>query len=193
MTKTRLEAFSDAVIAIIMTIMVLEMKVPHGTEWTDLTKVWPIFLSYAVSFTNLGIYWGNHHHLIHTIKEVKGGILWANMHLLFWMSLMPFATGWMGENHFALNTVLVYCILATLTGIAYYILLSIIKKCNPGNSTLQVVWKKQTRKGFISVVMYLIAAGLCFVHPGIAGVIVILVAIMWLMPDRNIERAMDHT
>src|SRR5207244_13062221 len=147
MTKTRLEAFSDAVIAIIMTVMVLELRVPRGVNWTDLQEVWPVFVSYLVSFINLGIYWGNHHHLLHTLKEVRGGILCANLHLLFWLSLMPFATAWMGENNFARNTIILYALLANLCGIAYYILLTVIKKCNPGNTLLLEVLNKQSRKG----------------------------------------------
>ena len=114
MTKTRLETFSDGVIAIIITIMVLELKVPHDASWQALKELWPVFLSYVVSFIMLGIYWGNHHHLLHTIKDVRGGILWANLHLLFWLSLIPFATTWMGENHFERNTVIVYALLADL-------------------------------------------------------------------------------
>src|SRR6187397_1343670 len=122
MTKTRLEAFSDAVIAIIITIMVLELKVPHDTSFDALMKLWPVFLSYAVSFLMLGIYWGNHHHLVHTIKEVRGGILWANLHLLFWLSLIPFVTAWMGENHFEKQPVALYGVVMMMSGVAYYIL-----------------------------------------------------------------------
>src|SRR6187397_2615786 len=159
MTKTRLEAFSDAVIAIIITIMVLELKVPHETSFSALMKLWPVFLSYSVSFLILGIYWGNHHHLVHTIKEVRGGILWANLHLLFWLSLIPFATAWMGENDFARNTIILYALLADLCGVAYYILLTVIKKCNPGNELLIEVLKKQSRKGMISCILYTGAIG----------------------------------
>lgn len=188
MTKSRLEAFSDGVIAIIITIMVLELKIPHEASWEALSKLWPVFISYVVSFVMLGIYWGNHHHLIHTIKEVRGGILWANMHLLFWLSLLPFATGWMGENNFARNTVIVYTLLANLCGVAYYILLETIKKCNPHNETLLAVLQKQSRKGVLSLLFYSLATAAAFVHTGISGGFVILVAVMWLMPDRNIER-----
>ena len=188
MTKGRLEAFSDGVIAIIITIMVLELKVPHDTSWQALLKLWPVFLSYVVSFVSLGIYWGNHHHLIHTIKEVRGGILWANLHLLFWLSLVPFATAWMGENNFARNTVIVYASLANFCGFSYYILLMTIKKCNPGNAALQEVLQKQSRKGLLSNFLYLAAVAAAFVHPAVSGVFIILVAVMWLMPDRNIER-----
>ncbi len=193
MTKTRLEAFSDAVIAIIMTIMVLELKVPHDTSWDALWKLWPIFLSYAVSFINLGIYWGNHHHLVHTIREVRGGILWANLHLLFWLSLMPFATAWMGENHFEEKTVMVYALLANLCGVSYYILLLVIKKCNPGNEALQDVLHKQTKKGLFSCVLYTLAIPAALLHTAIAGVLILLVAIMWLIPDRNIEKVVKES
>lgn len=189
MTKLRMEMFSDAVIAIIMTIMVLELKVPHDTSWEALWEVWPVFVSYLISFIMLGIYWGNHHHLVHTIKEIRGGILWANLHLLFWLSLIPFATAWMGENHFARNTIILYALLADLCGVAYYILLTVIKKCNPGNDSLLDVLKKQSRKGMISCLLYTGAIGAAYIHPGIAGAMIVLVAIMWLMPDRNIEKA----
>ncbi len=191
MTKNRLEAFSDGVIAIIITIMVLELKVPHSTSWNDLGHLWPVFLSYVVSFVNLGIYWGNHHHLLHTIKEVRGGILWANMNLLFWLSLMPFATAWMGENEFAQNTVILYSILANCCGFAYYILLMVIKKCNPGNPELLEVLNKQSKKGVLSLLFYSLAIGAAFFDTRISGVFIALVSIMWLMPDRNIERKLS--
>lgn len=188
MTKTRLEAFSDAVIAIIMTIMVLELKVPHDTSWETLSELWPLFLSYVVSFVMLGIYWGNHHHLVHTVKDVRGGILWANMHLLFWLSLIPFATAWMGENHFEKNTVILYSLLADLCGVAYYILLLVMKKCNPGNPALLELLQKQSRKGLISCILYTIAIPAAIIDTRISGALIILVAIMWLIPDRNIEK-----
>ena len=171
MTKTRLEAFSDGVIAIIITIMVLEMKVPHEASWEALEKLWPVFLSYVVSFMMLGIYWGNHHHLIHSIKEVNGSMMWANLHLLFWLSLIPFASGWMGENHFEPKTLAVYALLLNLCGVAYYVL------------------EKQSRKGMLSMVLYTIAIPAAFLHEAIAGVLIIMVAILWLIPDRNIEKA----
>ena len=192
MTKTRLEAFSDAVIAIVITIMVLEMKVPHEASLDALAKLWPVFLSYAVSFLMLGIYWGNHHHLVHTIKEVRGSILWANMHLLFWLSLIPFATGWMGENHFDELTVATYALLADLCGIAYYILLMIIQSCNKNNEALKVVLKKQSKKGMQSMVIYTAAIFIAFWNTLIAGLLIILVGIMWLIPDRNIERSLKE-
>lgn len=192
MTKTRLEAFSDAVIAIIITIMVLELKVPHETSFNALMKLWPVFLSYAVSFLMLGIYWGNHHHLIHTIKEVRGSILWANLHLLFWLSLIPFATAWMGENHFEKNTLAVYALLADLCGIAYYILLMVIKDCNRGNTALLEVLRKQSKKGMASCIIYTVAIGLSFINTLLGGILIVLVAIMWLIPDRNIERSLKE-
>lgn len=192
MTKTRLEAFSDAVIAIIITIMVLELKAPHDTSIDALMKLWPVFVSYAVSFLMLGIYWGNHHHLIHTIKEVRGGILWANLHLLFWLSLVPFATAWMGENHFEKHTVAAYALLCDLCGIAYYILLMVIKDCNQNNTALLEVLRKQSRKGTLSCIIYTIAIGMAFIDAWIGGILIILVGIMWLIPDRNIERSLKE-
>ena len=192
MPTSRLEAFSDAVIAIIITIMVLELKVPHETSFDALMKLWPVFLSYAVSFLMLGIYWGNHHHLVHTIKEVRGSIIWANLHLLFWLSLIPFATAWMGENHFEKNTVAAYALVADLCGIAYYILLMIIKDCNRDNGALLEVLKKQSRKGTASCILYTAAIGLSYISAWIGGFLIILVAILWLMPDRNIERSLKE-
>ncbi len=189
MTKTRVEAFSDGVIAIIITIMVLEMKVPHEATWTALQKLWPVFLSYIVSFLMLGIYWGNHHHLIHSIKEVNGSVMWANLHLLFWLSLIPFATGWMGENHFEAKTVAVYALLLNLCGVAYYILLKVIQNCNKSNEVFRQVLIKQSKKGMLSLVLYSISIPIAFLHAAFAGAIIIFVAVMWLLPDRNIEKA----
>lgn len=193
MTKTRLEAFSDAVIAIIMTIMVLELKVPHEASWHALEPLWPVFTCYLISFINLGIYWGNHHHLVHTIKEVKGGIIWANLHLLFWLSLIPFATAWAGENHFDKTAVAAYALLANLCGIAYYILLLVIKKTNPGNNLMLEVLKNQQRKGFISCLLYTGAIGFAFLNVPVSGGLILISAIMWLIPDRNIERSVKET
>ena len=194
MTKTRLEAFSDAVIAIIITIMVLELRAPHGTSWADIqeAKIPPIFISYVVSFVMLGIYWGNHHHLVHTIKEVRGGILWANLHLLFWLSLLPFATAWMGENHFEKVTVAAYALLADLCGIAYYILLMVMKSCNKDNVALLELLKKQSKKGTISCVIYTLAIPVSLYSSLLGGILIILVAIMWLILDRNIERSLKE-
>lgn len=193
MTKTRLEAFSDAVIAIIITIMVLELKVPHQTSFNALLELWPVFVSYSVSFLMLGIYWGNHHHLVHTMKEVRGDIIWANLHLLFWLSLIPFATAWMGENHFEKNTVAAYALLADICGIAYYILLMVIRNCNRNNPDVLEVLRKQSRKGMLSCLIYTSAIGLSFINSLIGGCLIILVGIMWLIPDRNIEKSLkDH-
>jgi len=190
MTKTRLEAFSDAVIAIIITIMVLELKVPHEVSWNALGNLWEVFVSYAVSFLMLGIYWGNHHHLVHTIKEVRGGIIWANLHLLFWLSLVPFATAWMGENHFESLTVAVYALLLDICGISYYIFLMVIKDCNRGNTAVLEVLRKQSKKGFLSCILYTSAIGLSFINALFGGILIIIVAIIWLIPDRNIERSL---
>ena len=192
MTKTRLEAFSDAVIAIIMTIMVLELKVPHDTSWDTLQELWPVFISYVFSFLMLGIYWGNHHHLVHTIKNVSGGIMWANLNLLFWLSLMPFATAWVGENHFERNAIVVYALLASLCGVAYYMLLTVIKKCNPGNEALQEVLKKQTKKGMLSNAINILAIPAAFIHPALTGALLLFIYIIWLVPDKNIEKAVQE-
>ncbi|MFN8291152.1 MAG: TMEM175 family protein [Chitinophagaceae bacterium] len=190
MTKSRLEAFSDGVLAIIITIMVLELKVPHGdASWQALKELLPVFASYIASFIIVGIYWANHHHLLHTVKEVRGGMLWANLNLLFWLSLIPFATAWMGETNFARNPVIVYTLLADLCGIAYYILLTVIRKCNPGNHSLLEVLHKQTRKGMLSNLFNTLAIAGAFYHPAIGGGFLLLVFLMWLIPDRNIERA----
>jgi uncharacterized membrane protein len=191
MTKSRLEAFSDGVIAIIITIMVLELKIPHDTSWESLGKLWPVFLSYIVSFVNLGIYWGNHHHLLHTVKEVKSSMIWSNLHLLFWLSLMPFATAWMGENNFAKNTVAAYAIVANLCGFAYYILLTTIKKCNPGNPALFTVLHKQSRKGLFSCLLYTLAIPAAYLNTALSGVLIVLVGILWLIPDKSIERVIS--
>jgi uncharacterized membrane protein len=192
MTKTRLEAFSDGVIAIIITIMVLELKIPPGTSWEALKPLWPVLGSYVISFINLGIYWGAHHHLLHTVKEVTGRIMWANLHLLFWLSLLPFATAWMGENHFEKTTVAIYALLANFCGTAYYILLTIIKRSNPGNSDLHEVLQKQSKKGLLSSVLNILAIPVAFVNKYISVALIILVAIMWLIPDKNIEKTMKE-
>ena len=168
--------------------MVLELKIPHEATWDALINLWPVFISYIVSFTMLGIYWGNHHHLIHTIKEMSSGIMWANLHLLFWLSLIPFATGWMGENHFDKITVAAYALIADLCGIAYYILLLIIKKCNTHNTALLIVLHKQSKKGMLSCILYTAAIPLAFINSVIAGLLIVGVAIIWFIPDRNIEK-----
>ncbi|WNM17960.1 TMEM175 family protein [Flavobacterium capsici] len=191
MNKTRLEAFSDGVLAIIITIMVLEIKVPHGNELSNLKPLIPIFLSYLLSFIYLGIYWNNHHHMMHTLKNINGGILWANLHLLFWLSLIPFATAWNGENHFAPTTMMIYGVVLFMNGIAYFILQNLIIKSQGDNSLLKKAIGKDY-KGKSSPILYLIAIIFANSIPIIAGIIYIFVALMWLVPDKRIERIINH-
>ncbi|HMK26626.1 MAG TPA: TMEM175 family protein [Chitinophagaceae bacterium] len=191
MTKTRLETFSDGVIAIIITIMVLELRPPEAS-WHALTEMKFKFLSYVISFLMLGIYWGNHHHLIHTIKEVNSGIMWANLHLLFWLSLMPFATAWMGENHFDKLTVAAYALLSDLCGLAYYFLMLAIRKGNQHNTVMMEVLQKQTRKGLLSFIPYTLAIPAAYIDVRISGILVIIVALVWIIPDKNIEKAVKE-
>lgn len=190
MTKGRLEAFSDGVIAIIITIMVLELKVPHSAEWSALQELIPVFLSYILSFVYVAVYWGNHHHLMHTVKHVSAGIIWSNAALLFFLSLIPFATAWMGENHFAQNTIVVYGILMNLCGMSYYLLMQMIMACHSDNPELTEALKAQTRKGILSLVLYSMAIGAAFINPILSEIIFVVVAIMWFIPDKNIERVL---
>jgi uncharacterized membrane protein len=189
--KTRLEAFSDGVLAIIITIMVLEMKVPHDPSPAALVKLLPVFLSYVLSFVYVGIYWNNHHHLLHTCTRVTGSILWANLHLLFWLSLFPFATGWMGENHFAPLPTAIYGVVLLAAAMAYYVLQqAIIAAQGEGSVLRQAVggdWK-----GKVSPVLYVAGIGLTFVGAGLAQAIYLLVALIWLVPDKRIERLVGH-
>jgi uncharacterized membrane protein len=188
MNKTRLEAFSDGVIAIIITIMVLEFKVPHGAQMADLLPLAPVFLSYVLSFVNVGIYWNNHHHLMHAVRKVDGSILWANNFLLFWLSLMPFATAWMGENHFAALPVAVYAVDLTLCALAYTLLQSRIIKLQ-GRDSLLFTAVGRDRKGKLSLASYLVSVPFAFAgYPAVSGVLIVLVACIWLIPDRRIER-----
>ncbi|MGB8315894.1 MAG: TMEM175 family protein [Aestuariivirga sp.] len=187
MGKGRLEAFSDGVIAIIITIMVLELKVPHSAELSALWELAPVFLSYVLSFANVGIYWNNHHHLLHAVKRVSGGMLWANLHLLFWLSLMPFTTGWMGENHFATWPVIIYGINLLMCGAAYSILVRTIIRVH-GNESDFAKAIGSDAKGNISLVAYAIAIALAFVNPWISGGLFIAVAMMWFVPDRRMEK-----
>jgi len=196
MEKNRVEAFSDGVIAIIITIMVLDLKVPHPTEQTphpdklaDLFGLLPVFLSYVLSFIYLGIYWNNHHHTFHTTKQVTGGILWANLHLLFWLSLFPFTTGWMGENHLAPTPTAVYGLVLLMAAIAYYILQRTIIASQGRDSLLAAAVGKDW-KGKLSPMLYLAAIPLAFVSVWISNGLFILVALMWLVPDRRIERVL---
>jgi len=189
--KERLAAFSDGVIAIIMTIMVLELRVPHGDDWMALSKLWPVFLSYVLSFIYIAIYWNNHHHLLHTFKHVDGGILWANTHLLFWLSLIPFATGWMGENNFARLPTAVYGAALLMPAIAYYVLqMAIIRR--EGKESILGRAIGNDFKGKISPVLYITAAGLAFFKPWLSCVIYAFVALMWLVPDRRIEKMLSR-
>lgn len=189
MQKGRLEAFSDGVIAIIITIMVLELKVPHEPSWTALHPLIPVFLSYVLSFVYVGIYWNNHHHLLQAVRHVNGSILWANLHLLFWLSLFPFATAWMGENHFAALPVALYGIVLLLAAIAYFILTRILIAHHGRDSTLAAAIGNDF-KGKISMVIYAIAVILAFVAPWVACLLYVSVAVLWLIPDRRIEKTL---
>ena len=187
MTKNRLEAFSDGVLAIIITIMVLELQAPHGTELSTLQPLIPVFLSYILSFIYIGIYWNNHHHLLQTVNNVKGGILWANLHLLFWLSLVPFTTGWMGENHFAPVPTALYGFVLLMAAVSYFILQTAIVKTQGKNSLLAKVIGRDL-KGKASPILYVIAIGSVFFYPKIAQGIYLLVALIWLIPDKRIEK-----
>jgi len=191
MGKARLEAFSDGVIAVIITIMVLEMKVPHGVELEALLPVIPIFVSYALSFVYVGIYWNNHHHMLHAAGKVNGAILWANLHLLFWLSLIPFVTGWMGENHFASMTVALYGAVLLLSAIAYFILSRALIRHDGDASTLARALGGDS-KGKVSVVLYVAAIALAFVNRWLSLALYVGVAVMWLVPDRRIEKVLDR-
>jgi uncharacterized membrane protein len=189
MGKGRLEAFSDGVLAIIITIMVLELKVPHGADLAALTPLLPSFLSYALSFIYLGIYWNNHHHMLHATLRVNGSILWANLHLLFWLSLVPFVTGWMGENGFAPAPTAVYGAVLLLAAIAYRILQQTIIAGQGGTSLLAKAVGGDL-KGKLSPLLYLIAIPSAFISQWISAALYVLVALVWLIPDRRIERVL---
>lgn len=191
MKKGRLEAFSDAVIAILMTIMVLELKIPHGADWESLRPLLPVFLTYVLSFIYLGIYWNNHHHMLHATDRINGKILWANMHLLFWLSLIPFATGWMGENHFAPLPTAVYGVVLLCAAVAYTILQTMIVAQQGADSKLEAAVGKDL-KGKLSMVFYILAIPLAFVNQWLSDVLYILVAMMWLVPDRRIESKLNE-
>lgn len=192
MTKARLEAFSDGVIAIIITIMVLELKVPHDASWDALRPILPVFGSYILSFVYCGIYWNNHHHMLHAATKVTGGILWANLHLLFWLSLIPFTTGWMGENHFAPAPTALYGLILLMAAIAYFILQSTILRAHGPNSVLAAALGSDL-KGKASPVLYALAIAASFWIPAIAWSLYILVALIWLIPDQRIERTLAAT
>ena len=192
MGKGRLEAFSDGVLAVIITIMVLEMKVPHGDDLEALRPMLPVFLTYVLSFVYLGIYWNNHHHMLHATQYVTGTTLWANLHLLFWLSLFPFVTGWMGENHFASAPTALYGAVLLLAAIAYWILQGVIIASQGDNSLLAKAIGSDA-KGKLSLLLYAIAIPTAFLEQWIAGALYVFVALMWLVPDRRIERALGET
>ena len=187
MGKGRLEAFSDGVIAIIITIMVLEMKVPHGAYLNSIAPLWPVFVSYVVSFIIVGIYWNNHHHMLHSVKHVTGAVLWSNMHLLFWLSLMPFATGWMGENHFAPLPVAVYGGVLLMAGVAYFVLVRALIAAHGGDSEFAARIGSDW-KGRIPLVAYSAGVALSFVNPWISLALYAGVAALWFIPDRRFEK-----
>ena len=189
MGKGRLEAFSDGVLAIIITIMVLELKVPHGESVQALLPLLPVFSSYVLSFVYLGIYWNNHHHMLHTCQKVTGAMLWANLHLLFWLSLFPFATGWMGENHFAAAPMALYGVVLFMAAIAYWLLQHTIISSQGRDSLLKAAVGKDW-KGRLSPLLYAIAIAVSFLSPWMAGGIYVVVALMWLVPDRRIAHVL---
>ena len=189
MGKGRFEAFSDGVLAIIITIMVLELKVPHGESLAALTGLWPVFLSYVISFIYVGIYWNNHHHLLHATTNVTGGMMWANLNLLFWLSLLPFATGWMGENHFGPVPSAVYGGVLLMSAVAWFILQTLIVRAQ-GKDGLLTRALGADWKGKLSPVLYLAGIVASFCVPGLAQVIYLVAALIWLVPDRRIEKAL---
>jgi len=191
MGKGRLEAFSDGVLAILITIMVLEMKVPHGEDFDSLKPILPVFISYVLSFVYIGIYWNNHHHLLHAVQHISGTVMWANMHLLFWLSLVPFASGWMGENHFTQWPVALYGFILFMNGVAYYILERCLINIHGKNSALMEAVGNDT-KGILSVVIYLIAIITAFYNAWISLALYGVVAIMWIIPDKRIEKRFSN-
>ncbi len=186
MPTTRLEAFSDAVIAIIITIMVLELRAPADTQWSSLRPLLPVFFAYLLSFVNLGIYWNNHHHLLHSIRHVTGGVLWANLHLLFWLSLLPFATGWLGEHHVSKASAILYGGVLLLAALAYYVLQAVLLRAQGPGSQLALALGRDL-KGKASVVIYAAGILLALFNPIPAIALYVLVALMWLVPDRRLE------
>ena len=189
MGSNRLEAFSDGVFAIIITIMVLELKVPHGTDWAALAPLAPVMLSYVISFVYIGIYWNNHHHLFQAVEQVGGGVLWANLHLLFWLSLFPFVTEWMGENHFATEAVALYGVNLLMAGFAYSLLVRSLLKHHAPDSALRRAIGSDS-KGKLSLAIYLAGIALSFYNARVAAALYVLVAVIWLVPDRRIEKVL---
>jgi len=193
MNKTRLEAFSDGVFAIIITIMVLELKVPEGTGRAIMKPLLPVFGSYIMSFVFIAIYWGNHHHIMHTLKKVNAGVIWANIHLLFWLSLIPFATGWMGVNNFERVTVAVYSVLLIFFGLAYTLLSSAICKTYTEQTKLSKAIAKGNIKGVWSIILYSASALIAlFVHPALSAVLIVAVSVIWIIPSKDIEKALEE-
>ena len=188
MGKNRLEAFSDGVIAIIITIMVLELKVPHDSSLAALAALWPVFLSYVLSFVYVGIYWNNHHHFYHVVRHVDGRVLWANLHLLFWLSLLPFVTGWMGENHMAALPVALYGVVLLMSALAWYVMQRTLL-CVPGNREVLLHALGRDRKGRLSPLFYLLGIGLSFYSSWLGAAVYGLLALWWLVPDRRMEQA----
>ncbi len=192
MNKNRLEAFSDGVLAIIINIMVLEIKVPNSSEWIELKLLIPVFISYFMSLLFIGIYWVNHHHLLHSVRQISSGIIWATLNLLFWLSLIPFVTGWMGENNFAPNTVAAYGCILFICGIAYTILQKAVEKHAHNLETLKEAFANLNKKGIVSTIGYLVAIPLAYVNPIISGIIFLIISAIWLIPDKNIEKALTE-
>ncbi|MFJ2993533.1 TMEM175 family protein [Pandoraea sp. NPDC087047] len=191
MGKSRLEAFSDGVIAIIITIMVLEMKAPHGSELADLLPVAPTFFTYILSYVYVGLYWNNHHHLFQVVQRVSGGVLWANLHLLFWLSLIPFVTHWLGENHFTSWPTALYGVVLCMAAIAYYILARALLAVHEGGNAKLAAALGRDYKGKLSVLVYAVAIGLAFVVPAVSLALYALMAAVWLIPDRRIEHVIE--
>jgi uncharacterized membrane protein len=189
MNKSRLESFSDGVLAIIITIMVLEIKTPHLTGWPVLWQQWPVFLSYLLSFIYIGIYWGNHHQLISAANHINASIIWANLNLLFWLSLIPFATGWMGENQFAQNTVVLYAVLLLLCGISFTVLQVCVERISKDNVKLTHALAIVKKKGIFSALCYCLAITLAYVNTLFSAILFCIVSISWMIPDKNIEEA----
>ena len=188
MTKARLEAFSDGVIAIIITILVLELKVPHGDDWGAVRPLLPVFLTYVLSFVFIGIYWNNHHHLLHAAERINGKVLWPNLHLLFWLSLVPFVTGWMGENHFAPVPTAAYGFVLLMAAVAFTILQAVLTAQQPERSRLKTAVRDR-RKEWLSMALYVSAIPLAFVNQWISDALYVTVALIWLVPDRRMESA----
>ena len=189
MPKGRLEAFSDGVLAIIITIMVLELKVPHGEDWAALAGLAPVFVSYVLSFVYVGIYWNNHHHMMHAVARVDGAALWANLHLLFWLSLVPFVTGWLGENHFARLPMALYGVVLLMAAIAYTILAWVLRRRHGADTAFARAFGRG-RKETVSLAVYAVAIGSSLVAPWVGFALYVAVAIVWLVPDRRFEKAL---